>query len=74
MKTTQQNLSLTTLRAQMSENLLTTENACNVKGGVSIGVKSRYKPRQTNGTIRLSGSVGSIGGVNANGSAVEGFL
>jgi hypothetical protein len=72
MKTTQQNLSLTTLRAQMSQNVLTTENAMQIKGGVS-GLRARYKPRQTSGTIRLNGNVSSIGN-NFNGYAVEGFL
>jgi hypothetical protein len=73
MKTAQQNLSLTTLRTQLSENVLTTESANHVKGGVSIGVKSRYKPRQTSGGIRFSGNVGNIGS-NSTGYAVEGLL
>jgi hypothetical protein len=75
MKNTQQNINLQALRAEMSENVLTTENGIDIKGGVggyTSGVRSRYKPRTTGG-ITVSGGT-SVIGTNRIGNAVEGFL
>jgi hypothetical protein len=76
MKNAQQNSNLEALRAQMSENVLTTENAIDVKGGVggyTSGVKSRYKPRTTSGGFNVGNGTG-INGKPTTGYAVEGLL